>query len=49
MIGGSLIVGICLLALGWASEIVGFWVKDPNTVWFHGYGSCMKEDYSDLL
>ena len=33
MIGGSLIVGISLLALGWASEIVGIFVKNTDTVW----------------
>ena len=32
MIGGSLIVGVCLLILGWTSEIVGTLVKNPETV-----------------
>ena len=32
MIAGSLIVGLCLLMLGWTSEIVGVFVKDENKV-----------------
>ena len=32
MVGGSLIVGLCLLVLGWTSEIVGVFVKDPDAV-----------------
>ncbi|KAK2737539.1 hypothetical protein FQN55_001042 [Onygenales sp. PD_40] len=31
MIGGSFIVGLCLLVLGWASEIVAFFVADEET------------------
>ena len=34
MIGGSLIVGVCLLVLGWTSEIVGAFVKNPDRVSF---------------
>lgn len=30
MIGGSLTVGLCLVVLGWTSEIVGTLVSDPN-------------------
>ena len=29
MIGGSLIVGLCLVVLGWTSEIVGIFVSEP--------------------
>ena len=32
MIGGSLIVGTSLLTLGWASEIVDFFIKNPDMV-----------------
>jgi len=32
MIGGSIIVALCLLVLGWTAEIVGIFVKDPETV-----------------
>ena len=32
MIGGSLIVAICLLILGWTGEIVRLFVKEPETV-----------------
>lgn len=32
MIAGSLVVGACLLVLGWTSEIVGIFVKDANKV-----------------
>ncbi|MCJ1349298.1 hypothetical protein MMC31_007534 [Peltigera leucophlebia] len=30
MIGGALIVGFCLLVLGWTAEIVGFFIKEPD-------------------
>jgi solute carrier family 45 protein 1/2/4 len=32
MVGGAVIVGICLLVLGWTAEIVGLFVDDPATV-----------------
>jgi len=32
MIGGSLIVGICLIVLGWTSEIVGMFVTEAGSV-----------------
>ncbi len=32
MVGGALIVAVCLLVLGWTSEIVEFFIKDPGTV-----------------
>ena len=32
MIGGSLIVGACLVVLGWTAEIVGLFVVDKETV-----------------
>ena len=32
MIGGSLIVGLCLVVLGWTSEIVGMLVSEPGMV-----------------
>lgn len=32
MIGGSLIVGLCLVVLGWTSEIVGIFVSEPGMV-----------------
>ena len=32
MIGGSLIVGMGLLVLGWTSEIVSIFIKHPDTV-----------------
>jgi solute carrier family 45 protein 1/2/4 len=32
MIGGSIVVAICLLVLGWTSEIVGMYVQDVETV-----------------
>lgn len=28
MIGGSLVVGVCLLVLGWTKEIVGMFVEE---------------------
>ncbi|MCJ1252649.1 hypothetical protein MMC24_000455 [Lignoscripta atroalba] len=31
MIGGSVIVAICLLVLGWTSEIIGYFVSDAET------------------
>ena len=37
MIGGSLIVAVCLLVLGWTGEIVRLFVREPETVgdWNH--------------
>ena len=32
MIGGSVIVVLCLLTLGWTAEIVGIFVKSPDAV-----------------
>jgi len=32
MIGGSIIVALCLLVLGWTAEIVGMFVKNTETV-----------------
>ena len=32
MIGGAIIVAVCLLVLGWTAEIVGVFVKDSETV-----------------
>lgn len=32
MIGGSLIVAVCLLVLGWTGEIVRLFVREPETV-----------------
>ena len=32
MVGGSLIVGACLVVLGWTAEIVGTLVAEENTV-----------------
>ena len=31
MVVGSIVVGLCLLVLGWTIEIVGHFVKDPET------------------
>ncbi|KAL2041407.1 hypothetical protein N7G274_005789 [Stereocaulon virgatum] len=30
MVGGSLVVGLCLLVLGWTSEIVAVFISDPG-------------------
>ena len=32
MVGGSLVVGICLILLGWTSEIIGAFVTKPDMV-----------------
>ena len=32
MIGGSILVVMCLLVLGWTKEVVGFFVSDPAKV-----------------
>jgi solute carrier family 45, member 1/2/4 len=32
MLGGALIVAFCLLLLGWASEVVGWFVHDIESV-----------------
>ncbi|KAI9879696.1 MAG: hypothetical protein M1830_007643 [Pleopsidium flavum] len=31
MIGGAIIVGLCLLVLGWTKEIVGLFITEPRT------------------
>ena len=32
MIGGALIVAVCLIILGWTGEIVRLFVREPETV-----------------
>ena len=32
MVGGAIIVGLCLLVLGWTKEIVGLFITDGSTV-----------------
>lgn len=32
MIGGTILVSMCLLLLGWTREIVGLFVSDKETV-----------------
>ena len=32
MVGGSILVGICLMMLGWTAEIVGLFVSGEETV-----------------
>jgi len=32
MVGGSLVVGLCLIVLGWTKEIVGSFVTEPGMV-----------------
>lgn len=32
MLGGALIVALCLLVLGWTAEIVGLFISEPDTV-----------------
>ena len=47
MVGGSLVVGLCLLVLGWTSEIVGIFVSEPgmvsarerSTIWAKSYNA----------
>ena len=36
MIGGSLVVGLCLIVLGWTKEIVGSFITDTDTVSDYG-------------
>ena len=38
MVGGSVIVALCLLMMGWAPEIVASLVTDPDTVRWSVYG-----------
>lgn len=35
MLGGALAVGICYLVLGWAKEIVAYFVEDVERVWYY--------------
>ena len=32
MVGGALIVAVCLIVLGWTGEIVRMFVTEPETV-----------------
>lgn len=34
MVVGSFVVAFCLIVLGWTTEIVGLFVKDPEKVLF---------------
>ena len=57
MIGGSLIVAICLLVLGWTGEIVRLFVREPETVgglnrsrlWFPAYASSQAKTFTIAL
>ena len=46
MIGGSLIVGLCLIVLGWTSEIVGIFVQEASLV---SSGDHLKTGSDDTL
>lgn len=57
MIGGSLIVAICLIILGWTGEIVRLFVREPETVGgrngsrfgFSAYASLQAKTYTIAL
>ena len=57
MIGGSLIVAICLLILGWTGEIVRLFVREPEMVGgltrsrfgFPAYASLQAKTYTIAL
>lgn len=36
MVVGSFVVAFCLIVLGWTTEIVGLFVKDPEKVCIPG-------------
>lgn len=40
MIEGSIIVALCLLVLGWTAEIVGIFVRNPETVSYWRIAQC---------
>lgn len=43
MIGGALLVGLCLVVLGWTAEIVGCFVTEPKLVCDHWSGTMVDE------
>lgn len=48
MIGGALIVAVCLLVLGWTGEIVRLFVKEPETVGDWSYPNLGVPAYEGL-
>jgi solute carrier family 45 protein 1/2/4 len=50
MVGGAVIVGLCLLVLGWTKEIVGLFVTEPSAVgcWEHWAGGCETSTDGDV-
>lgn len=47
MVGGAIIVGFCLLTLGWTAEIAAFFISDPDAV--REYGINEKEDVGIVI
>lgn len=48
MIGGALIVAVCLLVLGWTGEIVRLFVREPETVGDWNYPVLGNSAYDGL-
>ena len=48
MIGGALIVAVCLLVLGWTGEIVRLFVTEPETVGDWNYSDLRVPAYDGL-
>ena len=48
MVGGALIVAVCLLVLGWTGEIVRMFVTEPETVGPWTYSSFTASAYQSL-
>lgn len=46
MVGGAVVVGFCLLVLGWTKEIVGVFVTEPSAVgrWEYWVGCETRTD-----
>ncbi len=49
MIGGSVLVGLCLIVLGWTADIVGTFISDPPTVSFSPTSQCHADPASGKL
>jgi hypothetical protein len=48
MVGGSLVVGLCLLILGWTSEIVAVFVSEPGMVSGQRHPTSWTESYNAI-
>ena len=48
MVGGAVVVALCLLALGWTAEIVGLFVTEPHTVSGHNEKTSASQSHTSI-